>query len=199
MDQIHHIRQMFYEQGKNISEIATATGLNWKTVKKYVDMEDFSSPPPAPETEVTHDSKLNHFKPLIDSWLGGDRKIAKKTAPYRKKRIYCRLKEETEGFSCSYRLVASHVAGKRRAAIVPAGRVYPADPPSRWSTGRFRHCRFYENGHHYRGKEIPCPQLPIQQWRLPAAQLRRKYRMSSRRTQTMFEYIGGVPDRDLVW
>ncbi|EGN31594.1 hypothetical protein HMPREF0993_00807, partial [Lachnospiraceae bacterium 5_1_57FAA] len=33
MDQIHHIRDMFYRQDKNISEIASETGLNWKTVK----------------------------------------------------------------------------------------------------------------------------------------------------------------------
>ncbi len=33
MDQIHHIRDMFYQQDKNISEIASETGLNWKTVK----------------------------------------------------------------------------------------------------------------------------------------------------------------------
>ena len=39
MDQIHHIREMFYQQDKNISEIASETGLNWKTVKKYVDMD----------------------------------------------------------------------------------------------------------------------------------------------------------------
>lgn len=43
MDQIHHIKDMFYQQDKNISEIASETGLNWKTVQKYVDMEDFNS------------------------------------------------------------------------------------------------------------------------------------------------------------
>ena len=46
MDQIHHIRDLFYVQGKNISEIASETGFNWKTVKKYVDMDDFNNPPP---------------------------------------------------------------------------------------------------------------------------------------------------------
>ena len=66
MDQIHHIRDMFYRQDKNISEIASETGLNWKTVKKYVDMEDFSSPPPAPASTEVNESKLDPFKPLID-------------------------------------------------------------------------------------------------------------------------------------
>ena len=30
MDQIHHIIDLFYVQGKNISEIASETGFNWK-------------------------------------------------------------------------------------------------------------------------------------------------------------------------
>ena len=54
MDQIHHIRDMFYQQDKNISEIASETGLNWKTVKIYVDMEDFNSPPPIPASSSLH-------------------------------------------------------------------------------------------------------------------------------------------------
>ena len=48
MDQIHHIRELFYSQGKNISEIAKETGLNWKTVQKYVDKTDFNLPAPTP-------------------------------------------------------------------------------------------------------------------------------------------------------
>ena len=48
MDQIHRIRELFYEQGKNLNEIAIIMNCDWRTVHKYVDMEDFSSPPPAP-------------------------------------------------------------------------------------------------------------------------------------------------------
>ena len=76
MDKIHHIRELFYQQGMNISEIASVTGFNWKTVKKYVDMEDFNSPPPTPE--FSHDSKLDPYKPLINSWLATDKKAPRK-------------------------------------------------------------------------------------------------------------------------
>ena len=58
MDQIHHIREMFYQQGKIISEIASETGLNRKTITKYVGMEDFNSPPPKPASGKAHTSKL---------------------------------------------------------------------------------------------------------------------------------------------
>ena len=39
MDQIHHIREMYYQQDKSITQIASETGLNRKTVSKY--KEDF--------------------------------------------------------------------------------------------------------------------------------------------------------------
>ena len=48
MDQIHRIRELYYEQDKNLNEIAIIMGCDWRTVRKYVDMEDFNSPPPAP-------------------------------------------------------------------------------------------------------------------------------------------------------
>lgn len=69
MDQIHRIRELFYEQGKNLNEIAIIMNCDWRTVRKYVDMEDFSSPPPAPVKDEEHNSKLDPFKPQIDSWL----------------------------------------------------------------------------------------------------------------------------------
>lgn len=96
MDQIHHIRDLFYVQGKNISEIASETGFNWKTVKKYVDMDDFNNPLPTPKEKVVHISKLDPYKPLIDSWL-----VADKTAPRKQRhtatRVYRRLKGKLLG------------------------------------------------------------------------------------------------------
>ena len=68
MDQIHHIRELFFEQGLNISDIAEATGFNWKTVRKYVDMEDFNIYVKA-EHPSRHLSKLDTYKSTIDAWL----------------------------------------------------------------------------------------------------------------------------------
>lgn len=197
MDQIHHIRQMFYEQGKNISEIATATGLNWKTVKKYVDMEDFSSPPPAPETEVTHDSKLNHFKPLIDSWLEEDRKAPRKQR-HTAKRIYCRLKEETEGFSCSYRLVASYVAGKKaELRLSPQEGYIPLIHRPGEAQADFGTADFYENGHHYRERKYLVLSFPFSNGGYLQLNYGENTECLLEGLQTMFEYIGGVPTE--IW
>ena len=109
MDQIHRIREMYYQQDKNISEIASETGFNWKTVKKYVDMEDFNAPPPKPASEDSHESKLDVFKPLIDSWLKAD-KLAPRKQRHTAKRVFRRLQKEAKGFDCSYRLVAMYVS-----------------------------------------------------------------------------------------
>lgn len=104
VDQIHHIRDMFYQQDKNTSEIASETGLNWKTVKKYVDMADFNSLSSITASLEAHESKLDPFKPLIDEWLQAD-KLAPRKQRHTAKRIFKRLKDETDGFNCSYRLV----------------------------------------------------------------------------------------------
>ena len=67
MDQIHRIRELFYQQDLTLSDIAKAVGCDWRTVRKYVDMEDFNSKPPEPEEASK--SKLNKYKPTIDEWL----------------------------------------------------------------------------------------------------------------------------------
>ena len=90
MDQIHRIRMLYYEQGKNLKEIAALMNLDWRTVRKYVDQDDFSPVPPTPEKEEQHTSKLNTFKPLIDSWLTADQKAPRKQR-HTAKRIHKRL------------------------------------------------------------------------------------------------------------
>lgn len=44
MDKIHSIRQIYYEQGKNIPKIITKTGHDRKTITKYLDMTVFNVP-----------------------------------------------------------------------------------------------------------------------------------------------------------
>ncbi len=49
MDKVHSIRQLFYEQGKSVSDIAAETGHDRKTISKYLDMTDFNTPEPKKE------------------------------------------------------------------------------------------------------------------------------------------------------
>ena len=112
MDQIHHIRALYYEQGYNISEIAESTGRNWKTVAKYIDKTDFNEPAPVPASEQRFCPKLEPYKELIDSWLEEDKKHPRKQR-HTATKVYKRLKKEVPGFNCSYRLVAEYVKQRR--------------------------------------------------------------------------------------
>lgn len=87
-------------------------GCNWRTVRKNVNMEDFSSPPPALASAEVHESKLDSFKPLIDEWLQAH-KLAPRKQQRTAKRIFKRLNDEADGFNCSYRLVALYVKQKK--------------------------------------------------------------------------------------
>ena len=154
MDQIHLIREMYYQQDKNISQIASETGLNRKTISKYVDMEDFNSPLPAPASSEIHESKLDPFKPLIDEWLQAD-KLAPRKQRHTAKRVYKRLKDEADGFACSYRLVALYVKQKkeefrlkRTDGYIPLVH-HPGEGQADFGT-----TDFYENGRLHRKRQI---------------------------------------------
>ena len=106
------IRDLYYRQGiDSIVEIARITGYDRKTITKYVDMDDtdFSYQ----TTSDGHHSKLDPYKPLIDSWLAADKDVPRKER-HNARKIHKRLIEEAEGYDCSYRTVANYVAGWKR-------------------------------------------------------------------------------------
>ena len=41
MTQVHDIRKLYFEEGKNISQISKATGFDRKTVRNYLERDDF--------------------------------------------------------------------------------------------------------------------------------------------------------------
>ena len=150
MDQIHRIRELYYEQDKNLNEIAIIMGCDWRTVRKYVDMEDFNSPPPIPASSEIHESKLDPFKPLIDEWLLAD-KLAPRKQRHTAKRVYKRLKDEADGFDCSYRLVALYVKQKKEELRLKRTDGYiPLEHRPGEAQADFGTADFYENGklHH---------------------------------------------------
>ena len=116
MDQIHRIRDLYYGQDKSLTEIAKIENLDWRTVRKYVDMEDFNQTPQSPDGEE-HSSKLDQFKPIIDKWLTDDRKAPRKQR-HTARRVHKRLKDEVDGYDCSYRLVAAYVAERKKSSVL---------------------------------------------------------------------------------
>ena len=154
MDQIHHIRHQYYGQGKSISEIATETGYNWKTIKKFVKMEDFNEPLPRKNTEQRFCPKLDPYKHFIDQWLEADKKC-RKGQRHTAKHTFKRLSTEADGFNCSYRLVAEYVAAKKKELNLSKKDGYmpllhrPGEAQADFGTADF-----YENGEMHTGKYL---------------------------------------------
>ena len=197
MDQIHRIRELFYEQGKNLTEIATIMDCDWRTVRKYVDMEDFSPPVPKPASNEQHTSKLDPYKPIIDQWLMDDLKAPRKQR-HTAKRVYDRLKEEVEGFDCSYRLVADYVAEKKKQlnltkkeGSIPLEH-YPGEAQADFGTADF-----YENGKHHEGAKYLVLSFPYSNGGYLRLNYGENLECLLEGLQAMFEYIGGVPTE--IW
>jgi transposase len=115
MDEKIDIRSAYFEHGKTISQISRATGRDRKTVRGIIGRDDWNMPPPEPEGGDIC-PKLDPFKTIIDEWLEEDKK-AKKKQRHTSKRVYDRLRKETETkdrFNCSYESVNKYVRQKKK-------------------------------------------------------------------------------------
>ncbi|WP_423229962.1 IS21 family transposase [Acetivibrio ethanolgignens] len=197
MDQIHHIKDMFYQQDKNLSEIASETGLNWKAVKKYVDMEDFNSPPPIPTTSEIHKSKLDPFKTLIDKWLQTD-KLAPRKQRHTAKRVFKCLKDEADDFDCSYRLVALYVKQKKEELRLKRTDGYiPLKHHPGEGQADFGTADFYENGKLHHEAKYLVLSFPFSNGGFLQLNYGENMECLLEGLVAIFEHIGGVPTE--IW
>ena len=154
MDKVHSIRQLFYEQGKSVSAIAAETGHDRKTISKYLDMTDFNTPEPKKEDPENMCPKLDAYKPLIDQWLLDDRKAPRKQR-HTAKRVFKRLLAESEGFDCSYRLVAQYVAYRKAQMNLDNKKSYlPLIHYPGEAQADFGAAQFFENSLSHEGKYL---------------------------------------------
>ena len=113
MTEVHEIRRQYYEEGKSITEVSRQTGRDRKTVRMYLEKEDWNEGEPGSIAEAEF-PKLEPYKKDIDVWLTEDRRARKKQR-HTARRIYLRLMEKYQGdFNCSYRTVAGYVAGAKK-------------------------------------------------------------------------------------
>lgn len=197
MDQIHRIRELYYGQEKNLKEIAIIMNCDWRTVRKYVDMEDFNTPAPTPAAEEEHESKLDPFKPLIDEWLEAD-KLAPRKQRHTAKRIYRRLRDEAEGFNCSYRLVALYVAEKKEELRLKKTEGYiPLVHHPGEAQADFGFADFYENGKLHREAKYLVLSFPFSNGGFLQLNYGENMECLLEGLVAMFEHIGGVPTE--IW
>ncbi len=147
MSQVNYIRDL-KQSGYRISEIEKITGSDHKTIKKYIDKEDFSPEVPLP---TVHPSKLDPFKPIIDAWLEDDKKHWYKQQ-HTAKRIYDRLVEE-HNYGGSYDIVRRYLK-----SIRDARKHQHANQELIWDPGcaqaDFGEADFYEHGKCVRKKYL---------------------------------------------
>ena len=196
MDQIHHIRQLYYVQGlTNISEIARQTGLDWKTVSKYVDMTDFNEKDPMP-AEKNLCPKLDPFKPTIDQWLLDDKSAPRKQR-HTAKKVFKRLVKEVGGFNCSYRLVADYVkARKLELNLMKKEGFIPLIHNPGEAQGDFGAADFYENGTRRSGKYFVLD-FPYSNGGYIQLHYGENMECLLESMKAIFEHIGGVPTE--IW
>jgi len=113
MTEISNIRNLYFEEGKNITEINRITGKDRKTIKHYIEKDDWNKPEESGKNEETF-PKLDPYKEEIDKWLTDDKK-AKKKQRHTATRVFNRLVEKYNGgFDCSYRTVAGYFAVRKK-------------------------------------------------------------------------------------
>lgn len=110
MARIHDIRNAFFNEGDSISEIAKDYAIDRKTVRKYIERDDWSGEEKAPR--ASREGVLSAFKPIIEEWLTDDRRRRRKQR-HTAKRVYQRLVCE-HGYGGSYRTVAGYVKQLKR-------------------------------------------------------------------------------------
>ena len=109
MAEINYIRHETNTKGRKYAEVARQTGKDWRTVKKYADMEDFNLDTPVKQKRKS--PVMDPVKPIIDEWLKED---ATKKKKYRRtaKRIFTLLVKDHE-FTGSERSVRNYVSKRR--------------------------------------------------------------------------------------
>lgn len=130
-------------EGCSIREIMRRTGYHYETVKKYLDMEDFS---PLAPTQKESSSLLDPLKPIIDKWLEDDLKAPRKQR-HTAKRIYERLGQEHAGeLDVKLRTVQYYVAKKKKELFSEKSKGYiPLEHPKGEAQVDFCQFFYYDN------------------------------------------------------
>ena len=196
MDKVHFIRQLYYEQGKDIPTIIAETGHDRKTIVKYLDMTDFNLPEPEPSDPEAICPKLDRFKPVIDSWLIEDKKYSRKQR-HTAKRVFRRLEKEVEGFDCSYRLVAQYVAFRKKQLHLDKKKGYlPLIHHPGEAQADFGAAVFYENSMECHGKYLVLS-FPHSNAGYPQLMYGENAECFMEGMIAIFKHLGGVPTE--IW
>ena len=150
MSTINEIRDYCYKQGYSINKIHLKTGIAHKTIRKYLEKEDFNIPGPIKRYKV---SKLEAYYDVIDTWLKND-KLLKPKQRHSAQRVYARLLAEYPAFTGKYRIVASYVKEKRKEIYSQNSCYIPLEHPMGEAQVDFGKAEYIEHGEKISGSYL---------------------------------------------
>lgn len=189
MEQIKYIRKCVLKKGESINSVAKKTGQDWRTVQKYVEKEDFNE---QMRSKKKAKSKLDRFKPIIDTWLQDDLRMPAKQR-HTATRVFDRLREEYgEIFNVSIRTVSTYVAAKKKELYGNNNAYIPLTHPAGEAQADFGEFIFSENGLETKGYylNLAFPYSNASYWQVFRGQ---NLECLLTGLKSIFEYIGGVP------
>lgn len=187
------IREKFFTEGKNKTEISLETGFDRRTIRKYIELEDWNE-------DITHvsqrESKLDPFKKQIYEWIEND-KLQRRKQRHTAFRIFTRLQELYPGsFNCSYKTVANYVAKIKKEIFNTSKGALPLDHIPGEAQVDFGSADFIENGTRYSGKYLVLT-FPYSNAGYMQLFHGETYECLAEGMKSIFEYIGGVPSK--IW
>ena len=191
MKEIADLRKMYFEDGANITQIQKKTGFDRKTIRKFINKNDWNDPVQVP---IERESKLETFKPMIDQWLDADKEMRKKQR-HTAKRVYDRLKEKyNDEFDCSYRTVAKYVAEKKKSLYENKQSFLPLVHKPGEAQIDFGKAEFVENGKNYYGSYLNVS-FPYSNAGFLQLFKGENFECLAEGLVNIFEHINGVPYR----
>lgn len=154
MEQAYYIRNKYVREEKSFRQIARETGHDFATVKKYVEMEDFS---PTPPKKRIRKGKASRYRDIVLKWLKEDQSAPRKQR-HTAHRVFTRLEEisQAEGteFSISERSIRNLVAKLRNEIAVIQTGYLPLTHPAGEAQVDFGDTVFFEKGIRYAGHHL---------------------------------------------
>lgn len=186
-----YIKQL-YEDGVSKSEIQKRTRLNYRTVCKYADKEDWNEEK-LPNVEPENYPVLGKYIPIIDEWLEADSKVPRKQR-HTAQRIFDRLRDE-KGFAGSYSSVKRYVRKKRTVMRQSSAGCLPLEQPQADAQVDFGEFQYTDpEGAEKKAYELVMS-FPYSDKAYVQAFPSQNQECLLTGMRRIFEYIGGVPVR----
>jgi transposase len=188
----HRIRSAFFHEGKSISVIAREFDIDRKTVRKYIERDDWNET--ADTVPQGRPSVMDPFLPMIELWLTEDRDRRRKQR-HTARRVFDRLVTEHE-FTGSYRTVAMHVRDIRSRVFQESRPALPLQHIPGEAQADFGEADWLQNGARVHGSYLVLS-FPASNAGFLQLTPGQNQECLFEALLTLFDAVGGVPRRQV--